>query len=214
MSRIKINLEVKSTDSYIYKKILQGLKPQVNSYLSNIFEKVKPKIIGLVQESIRNSPEYLSLQSGQLKAEFGIPDSDTKLSTLLDFWKNITAKYTPVAIKGDSLIGGFSISMIPSDYSDVLSSSAATVVTEKNQTLNWLEWLLLFGNKTIIKDYTVELGSNPKSRTNMAIMKGTVSGKWSVPHQYSGTQDNNWITRSIDNISNDIEKLFIKELKS
>jgi hypothetical protein len=213
MPNIKINLELKTSENYIYRKILQSLKPQVDEYLSSIFTKVQPKIIALVQQSIKNAPEYLSLQSGQLKAEFGIADSDTRLNALLEFWQNITAKYNKVSVRGNTLVGGFSISMIRSDYSDVLSSSVATVVTEKGKELNWLEWLLLFGNKTIIKDYTVELGPNQRSRTNMAIMKGSVSGKWSVPAQYSGTQDNNWITRSIDLVSSEIENLFTKELK-
>lgn len=213
MPNIKLNLELKTSENYIYRKILQGLKPQVDSYLSDIFNRIQPKIVALVQDSIRNSPEYLSLQSGQLKAEFGITDSDTKLNILLDFWKDITAKYNKVSVRGNSLVGGFSIGMIKSDYSDVLSSAASSILTEKGQTLHWLEWLLMFGNKTIIKDYTVELGANPRSRTNMAIMKGTVSGKWSVPPQYSGTLDNNWITRSIDLVSSEIENLFSKEFK-
>lgn len=212
-SNIKIGVELKTSESQISKKILQELKPQVNTYLSNIFEKIQPKIVELVQQAIISSPEYLSLQSGQLKAEFGIPDSDSKLSMLLEFWKDITAKYTPVSIKNNTLSGGFTINMIQSNFADVLSSTAATVLTEKGQVLNWLEWLLLFGNKTIIKDYVVSMGPNQNSRTNMAIMKGVVSGKWSVPNQYSGTEANNWITRSIDSVSGQIENLIIKELK-
>lgn len=103
--------------------------------------------------------------------------------------------------------------MIQSDYTDVLNSSAAVFKTEKGTDLNWLEWLLLFGSKTIIKDYEVEFGYNPRSRTGQAIMRGVKRGKWSVPYEFSGTQNNNWITRAIDSVESDIYKTLSEAMK-
>lgn len=213
MSNIDIKCSLKTKTSYIEKQILQKLKPQVDDYLHSVFLEIQPKLVDLLQNSIKNSPEYMSLQNGKLRAEFGLKDSETALDTILGFWSNVTAKYKPVAVKSNKLVGGFTIEAIKSDYSDVLSLSVASITTEKQQELNWLEWLLLFGNKTIIKDYVVEMGSNPRSRTGIAIMRGQVSGKWSVPSEYSGTQNNNWITRVIDSIDENIHSLIIKSMK-
>jgi hypothetical protein len=210
---IRSKIFIVESNSDIEKKILNALKPELNKFLEKTFNKVKPKIIEQVIESIKAAPEYNSLLSGDLKYEFGLPDSNNRVSTILEFWKKITADFKKVTTNGNKLVGGFSISMINSDYSDVINSSVATLKTEKGTDLNWLEWLLLFGNKTIIKNYEVEFGFNPRSRTGRAIMKGVKSGKWAVPSEFSGTKNNNWITRSIDSIEPKINQIFKEAIK-
>lgn len=213
MSNIRFGINIVESNDQIAAKILKALKVELDKYLYKIFNKVKPQIISIVQNSITSSPEYSSLQSGDLKYEFGLPDSDSRLQTILNFWTKINAEYTKVSVIGDRLNGGFSLSMIQSDYSDVLNNSAAVFTTEKGTDLHWLEWLLLFGSKTIIRDYEIEFGYNPRSRTGQAVMKGVKRGKWSVPYQFSGTQNNNWITRAIDSVESDIYKILSEAMK-
>lgn len=207
-------LKLQESESQIAKKILEALQPKIDNYLKKIFNKISPKIKELIIDAIKNAPEYSSLLNGQLKAEFGLPDSESRVNSILNFWENVIVEYkeAKVSTRGN-LSGGFKISMIQRDFNDVLSSEAATFTTEKNIELNWLEWLLLFGNKTIIKDYNVELGPNPRSRTGMAIMKGAISGKWSVPGAFAGTINNNWITRAIDSVDESINDLLTKAIK-
>jgi hypothetical protein len=206
-------LKLEETESQISKKILEALLPQVDSYLNKIFNKVSVQIKDTVIQSIKSAPEYSALLYGQLKAEFGLPDSESRVNSIINFWENITVEYKNTKISRGGLSGGFKISMIKRDFTDVLSTNDAVFITEKGDALNWLEWLLLFGNKTIIKDYNVQLGPNPRSRTGMAIMQGAVSGKWSVPNSYSGTINNNWITRAIDSADASINNILLKALK-
>lgn len=206
-------LKLEETESQINKKILEALLPQVDKYLNKLFNKVSVQIKDTIIEAIKKAPEYSSLLYGQLKAEFGLPDSDTRVNSIINFWQDISVEYKNTKISRNALSGGFKISMIKRDFSDVLGSSDATFITEKGDALNWLEWLLLFGNKTIIKEYNIELGPNPRSRTGMAIMKGAVAGKWSVPSTYSGTINNNWITRSVDSVDSTINSILSKALK-
>jgi hypothetical protein len=213
MSIIRSKISLEESSDQIEEKILRALRPEINKYLKGVFDKVKPQIINIVTNSIINSPEYASLLSGDLKYEFGLPDSDSRINTILQFWKKINTEYKTVSIQNKKLVGGFVINMIDKSYSDVLNLSVSSLTTEKGSVLNWLEWLLLFGNKTIIKDYTVEIGPNPRSRTGKAIMKGVQRSKWSVPSQFSGTPNNNWITRAIDSVIPEINKLFNQELK-
>lgn len=213
MSNIKYNINIVESNEQIANRILKALKVDLDKYLSKIFDKAKPKIVNLIHNAITSSPEYNSLLSGDLKYEFGLPDSDSRVKTILNFWTKINAEYKKVTINGSKLSGGFTLSMIKSDYSDVLSSSAAVFKTEKGTDLNWLEWLLLFGSKTIIKDYEVEFGYNPRSRTGQAVMRGVKRGKWSVPYEFSGTQNNNWITRAIDSVESDIYKTLSEAMK-
>ena len=206
-------IKLEETESQINKKILEALLPQVDNYLKTIFDKVSVQIKDTIVQSIKNAPEYSALLYGQLKAEFGLPDSESRVNSIINFWENITVEYKNTKISRSSLNGGFKISMIKRDFTDVLSTNDAVFITEKGDALNWLEWLLLFGNKTIIKEYNVELGPNQRSRTGMAIMKGAISGKWSVPSSYSGTINNNWITRAIDTADASINNILSKALK-
>jgi hypothetical protein len=213
MSNLNSRVFIVENTNEIEGKILRALKPELNKYLQNIFNRVKPKIINTIIDAIKNSPEYNSLLSGDLKYEFGLPDSDSRLSSIINFWKKINTDYKSVSINNNKISGGFSINMISGDYSDVINSSAAVLTTEKGVDLNWLEWLLLFGNQTIIKDYVVEFGVNPRSRTGRAIMRGVQKGKWSVPPEFAGTQNNNWITRAIDSVDSEINNILKEAMK-
>lgn len=207
MSNISCSIKLDGGSSEISRLILEALMPEVERYLRKVFDKIQIDIRNIIMEAIVAAPEYSSLLSGTLKAEFGLPDSQSRLETILSFWKLIDIEYRNVTTNGNKLSGGFRIGMIQSDYNDVLGSSAAVLVTEKGKDLPWLEWLLLFGDKKIIKNYNVSFGDHKNSRTGMAIMKGSVSGKWGVPSQYSGSANNNWITRAIDSVDSNIEQL-------
>ena len=213
MPSFNLDLSIKESDDIIQKRIAGALKEQVGVYFKKAFDRVKGEIVSLVQSSIINSPEYESLSSGKLMAEFGLPDSDQRLLEILKFWEKLEIDYSSVKVKNNSLNGSFSLNMIRSDYSDVLATTAAVLTTEKGTSLNWLEWLLLFGDKKIIKDYNVVLGPSKRSRTGMAVMRGVISGKWGVPSEFSGTANNNWITRAIDSIDSKVEELLIASLE-
>lgn len=208
-----LSLDILESNDEISKKILQALIPQINNFLQNAFNKIKPKLVSIVIEAIKAAPEYNSLLSGQLQAEFGIPDSSSRLNNLLNIWENITFELQQATIKNNEITGGFILNMIKSDYSDVINSDSAIFTTEKGTDLRWLEWLLLFGNKTIIKDYTIILGPNPRSRTGKAIMRGVTSGKWRVPPEFAGYANDNWITRAIDSVDDEINNLLQKNLR-
>ena len=213
MSNIRGKIFIVETNAQIESKILRALKPELNKYLEKAFNKAKSKIVNAVVKAIKSTPEYQSLLSGDLKYEFGLPDSDSRIENILNFWKNITADFKKVSINSNKLSGGFTISMIDSDYSDVINSAAAVFTTEKGTDLNWLELLLLFGNKTIIRDYVVEFGDNPRSRTGRAVMKGVKSGKWGVPPEFAGTKNNNWITRAIESADSEINSILKEATK-
>ena len=213
VANIPVSLKILESKSDISNDILQALKPLVNDYFKKVYDSVSVKIQELVVQAIKNAPEYNSLLNGQLKAEFGLPDADSRINELLEFWKYMHVEYRPVKIVNGLLETHFIIHMIQSDFNNVIHTGAAILQTEKGKDLNWLEWLLLFGDQTIIKDYVVKFGSNPNSRTGMAVMKGVTSGKWSVPATYSGTLNDNWITRAMDGADKDINRLLSESMR-
>ena len=210
MSNITINI-LESTD-IITQKILQALLPQVNTYLKKVFNKCKIEIEKTITSSIILSPEYQSLLSGQLKYELGLPDPQNRLSVIGKILTNINVTYNKATFNKNSINGSFSLSAIRSDYTDILSIPESILTTEKGQKLEWLRWLLLFGDKTIIKDYTVVLGPNPRSRTGNAVMVQETKSRWNIPAQFAGTINNNWITRSIDAANDQINSILLNAL--
>ena len=40
-----------------------------------------------------------------------------------------------------------------------------------------------------------------------------VNGKWKVPNQFSGSSKNNWVTRVLDSVSNQIDGAIKKAVK-
>jgi hypothetical protein len=124
---------------------------------------------------------------------------------------------TQLRISSRGVTGGFSIDMIRSDFSDILSLSAATITDDiSGSVVPWLQWLLLDGSKILIRDYAVQFGPNSRSRTGNAIMISSEKQNWRVPSEFAGTVNNNWITRAIDRLDpillNDIEKELEKHI--
>lgn len=213
-NKLNINLKILENDSEIQRRLLKALLPDVRKYMNKAINNVKNKLSNIVNEAIKRQPEYDAILSGKLKAEFGIPDSSFKLSGLLDIWsRNISIEYQNPQISSNQIKSNFSASMIRVDFSDVLYSDFAQVIdTERGYSLPWLQWLLLEGNKTLVKNYQVVFGPSARSRSGLAIMTPSKTS-WKVPGMFSGTQSDNWITRALDAAQTDISKLLEDSLQ-
>lgn len=201
--QFKLLDSTKDIESKILKALLSEISDSMKLYAKNISKEIRDIVIS----AIENSPEYISLISGSLKAEFGIPDPENRLAGLLVLWsKNISITFAPPSITGSRIKSNFRLEMIKADLSDILGSDLVTVIDgNSGKSVNWLEWLSLAGDKTIIKDYNIVYGPNKRSRTGLAIMRSQSGAKWRVPAEFSGTIENNWITRSIDSVSDLID---------
>lgn len=206
---MKISFKLLESDKTISNKILQALLSDINVFFNNGFDKIKQKLPILILSNIKATQEYQSLVSGNLMLELGIPDPVSKVEGLIDIWsKNILYTYSKPEIKNSKIKASFSIEMIKADFSDVLGSDFAIVVdAARGYSLPWLEWLLLDGTKSIVKNYQVVFGPNAASRTGSAIMSPS-SSSWGVSNSFAGTISDNWITRSIDSSESEISNLF------
>lgn len=210
---MKFSLKILETEAQIQKEILTALLDPCTTFMNKAILKIKSELPQIIYSAITNRQEYVSLTTGQLRLEFGIPDAGAKVASLLNFWiSNIQYNYKEPKISGKQIKASFSIEMIKSDFKDVLGLSEAYVVDSiRGYSLPWLEWLLVDGNFTIVPKHEVVLGPRPGSRTGEAVMRIS-SSDWKVPAEYAGTIADNWITRSIDDASMEIEKLLERAL--
>lgn len=197
---MNFSLKLINTDSDIRKQILSALKSQAQAVLNKSKNDMNTQISALVKQFIKAEPEYQQLLGGELRYQLGIPNSAI-VDQIVDIWSNnIKIVNNRISTTSNGLKGGFSINMIKSDYSDVLSANAATI-TDSNtgSRVPWLEWLLLRGGDILVKDYEIQIGPNPRSRTGMAIMVSSKSD-YRLPAKFAGTETNNWVYRAISKI--------------
>lgn len=189
------SIKILDSDVVIQKNILESLR----SGLKLIFTKARPKIESsikaLVVEALSTCPEILSLQNGKLKYDFGLSDDPT--SDIIYAIANSTyVSFRDFSLKLSGSIVALNIFIQPSDFQNLLSLPVASVVTEKGESLPWLEWLLTAGDAIIVNSYHVQYQSSPTSRSGGAIM--VPNGIFKVDSSFSGTEDDNFITRSLN----------------
>lgn len=212
---MKFNIRLIDSDSQIRDKILSSVRDHVSEAFQKARVSLSKKIPPEIYKVIVSEPEYQSLISGKLKYEFGIPEAAQKVNEIVDIWtKHVIVDVTPVSIGAAGLKGGFSINMIQDNYEDVITSDSALVIDNLSQAiLPWLEWLLLYGDKIIVRNYSVQLGPSPYSRTGFAIMKPSKES-WRVPPEFAGTKTNNWVTRALDKLDDTIPNMIQQEIEN
>ncbi len=212
-----IRLTLVESSKQIEAKINKALLIEVNKSINKAAIRMVGPIRQAVKASILSQPEVASLSGAQLAGEFGLPDGKSSIEGIIDIWvNNITVVKKNATARGGQINAGLTINMIQRDYKDVLASSFATVRTLKGQELPWLEWLLRFGDRAIIRDFDVSFDRRrlARSRSGLAIMVEGKGKRWRVPSQFAGTPQNNFVTRALDTIQDDIFKIIETHLRA
>jgi hypothetical protein len=204
---MKYSLTLLDKQSDIRREILSALKIEIDKALSMCVTKLKVPLSNLIKTALMSEPEYSSLISGQLRSEFGIADVGNVDIAINNISNSINIQKKAVSINNVGLSGGIELNIINNqDYGALTDPSAFVNDTERGYSLPWLEWLLLKGNTILVRNFEVEFGENPRSRSGNAIMIGSTSN-WRVPPEFAGTIRDNWTTRALSRIDQDIIKL-------
>jgi hypothetical protein len=211
---MKFSITLTDSAGDIRSKILESIREHLDKAFSAAIPKISIRLQNAVSSALKAEPEYMALTAGQLRYEFGIPDPiqvDMVIDGMVD---TLDIKKIPLQTNNFGLSGGIELSMMPTrDMGGVTDTDAAFVIDEaRGHKLPWLQWLLYEGNAPIVRQYRVQIGPSRASRTGMAIMK-EANTNWKVPSEYSGTVSNNWTTRAIDRIENDISGILQNEIE-
>jgi hypothetical protein len=173
------------------KQINAEIKRMIRAIIVSASPSIQVKVGDILEDAIRSSPEYISLLGGKLYHELGVLNAQSAFSEIIAvIKKNIEVRY----INTPGALGGISISYIRKNNDDVLSIPSAKFISEGGFAVEWLNWLLTKGDSIILIQYHYRGIVTPKSRTGQGLMiKG---GQWRVPPEFSGTKDNNFLTRS------------------
>jgi hypothetical protein len=196
-TNMQFTIELLETNQEIERKILEGIAEDFNLLITPKLQTIRDRVAVATIEFLKMSDTYESLTNGLLAGHFGLPVWGRHMmvnNILKQIGKSIEIDYTPIRVSMGGFIGGANINVLISDFSDLLTMMEAEVVTEKGQWLPYLEFLLLRGDRIIISQYDVKMGSGI-GRSGMAIMIKGSAKAWRVPTAYSGVMGDNWLTR-------------------
>ena len=193
--------------------VIREVQKKMRSGLPRVGTSVEAQLRTLIRSRITSSDEYASSQNTSLKGEIGVPDILSKIDSIIEIWLESIVVNT--IIPTGKRLGGLSIKAIRGDYGDVLASphSVFEYVNSKQQSksLEWLRWLLLEGDRPIVSDYFFK--ASPRgSRTGFGIMVRKSGRSWGVPSELAGTEEDNFVTRSLADIEGEIQIIIGREI--
>lgn len=189
-------ISIKLLDSMqtISSRINVSLSDLVNAELKSKKTRIESECRSLASEWIVSCPEMVDLAAHVLSGPFGLYKgsegvavagiSSAVKSSVFARVNNVSKDFTK---------GGISIYFQPSNFSNLLSLPQGHVDYDGGD-LHWLKWMLEFGDRVIVKNYSYKPNSGI-GRSGMGSM--TNSGSFRVPPGYSGTVDDNFVTRAL-----------------
>lgn len=192
-----MSISIKLTDSIktVEKNVNAAIAKAVNDKISSNTPELISKTKDLVRRWVFIQPEIQSLLSsgaGSLIGYFGITKSSQEIVSAII--NSVTESIEVKLIKyAADLSGGLEIRFQPSSFVNLLAIPEGHTIYDTGD-LHWLEWLLRRGDRIIVANYQY----NPVTglgRSRLGVM--VPGGSFRVPPQFSGTEDNNFITRAL-----------------
>lgn len=194
-------------------QIARDINKAIADYMNNQIRLKNRKVLGIfkrnVESWIRSQPEIQSIlaqgQARSLNAQFGLLPGTPDLA--VEKIVNSVVESTELNIKkiNDNLSGGIEIQCQPKQFLNLLGLSEGHVRTEKGADLHWLDWLLTLGDKTIVIGYEYKPGTGGRSGGG-TMTKGTA---FRVSPSYSGTIEDNFITRAFSNKEKEVSSILM-----
>lgn len=196
------------------KQVLKEVARQLNEKLSKAIPLIRKQVQNIISTRIRASEEWSSIQFGKLHTELGVDNAAQRLDDILTIWiEGTKVELVKVQVINNRLDGGLRITGAGrTDFSDTLTHSSAHIQID-NGTFDWLEILLLAGDR-VISDYYYKIPNKYESPYSRAggYMKHKTGSHWSLSPEYKGKENSNGVTRSLQGIENDIEQMLAKVL--
>lgn len=187
-------------EAELERKLFKELNKILNKSMIKSAKELTPIIQEIVKKSLLESEELKALSSGDLIGEFGIRSS-TAANVAQQIALNVsqTVIVSPMSVSLKTKRGGISLKVQPNDLQNVLSipNGSYTYYSrryKKDVTINWLDWFLTKGDAIIVAKFYFEESSGAGRSGRGSMQKG---GSWRVRPEYSGTLDDNAITRAL-----------------
>lgn len=206
-------------DKIFYEAMRQETYKRIQNNLSKISSKVKPNISNIISKELNNSSTVIELLGGKLKDDFGLFGNVAKVTIaniINHLSENINIIITKSAAAGSILT--ISVELLSGDITKLIAVPGASFpVRGGTGSIDWLEWLLTRGTQVIIGDYWIYPNAKGRTRSGGDKIMQKISGKardpFRVDPNYAGTINDNFITRSVESVADDILNVVASEIE-
>ena len=204
----ELTVHLTQSNAKIAKQIMRRIAVRADKAMRGVARSGRSALKSIVQQAILDSSEMESLRGGKLQGQLGLyPSLATNVPQ--DIAEAVADSVELIArktfVKGSvGLQGGLSMAIQPTDFSNISNMPDSSIKYYSKRynrivNLDWLDWLLNRGEEVIVSDYIVEYGSH--GRSGKAKMKRSTGAAWKIDSAYSGTADDNFISRSLNDPS-------------
>lgn len=216
MGNAKLHMGIKFDYATVKQQILAAMAAHLNDVVTIATPKIKDRLALSITEAIDSSPEALDLRGGgKLKGELGVVNAELAIEKITAIVIQ-SVEVQSIRFRADGsargVAGKFILNVLPRDLTAVLSLKEGTFRSENGFEVPWLTWLLTMGDRIIIREYGFVAGPNKASRTGLGIMVEN-QATWQVPHEFSGTIANNWLSRALNTVSNELGLIIQEEFQ-
>lgn len=188
-----ITVKLLDSISNITNKINRSLAEELNKRIQAKKSFIIQQSAMLASEAIMGSNTMRAIADGTLSGMLGMyaGSESGAISAIADaVSSSVTVEYRAI---DKYLKGGLKINFQPSTFVNILTLPQGHVNIE-NGDLHWLEWLINKGDMPIVSNfsYKPQSGSGRSGRGTM-----TAGGYFAIPTAYSGTKDDNFITKAL-----------------
>lgn len=202
----KLSLKIINGADFI-KSALRGLASLITKDFDKKRGKAESKIRKITYNAIYNSPEMNAVRGGQLAFDLGIEEGNDPTSLIANAVANsVNVRRPNFKASGNIISGNYTVEIQPNNFSNLLTQSFGTVVTEKGQKLPWLSWLLVEGDSIIVAEWSVEYGQHGRSGGARMVP----GGAFTIDPQYSGTISDNFVSRALEEVNEKILKALVE----
>lgn len=186
------------------KQLFQAVLSEIRKRIRKNESSVQRRLENAIKKWVMDSDTIQSLMENKhfsLKATFGLTDVDAQ-QAVNDLTIAI-GRCLRAEIRDSAKSIEVEFSFVRSDFSDLLSLSCSSFMTEKGKDIPWLNWLLTQGDRVVVADYRYIPADN--GRSGYGIMIGGKSFR--VPPQFSGTPQNNFVHQVFDGKDKELESI-------
>lgn len=208
-----LSINILESNSQIQKLIYTALAKEINKLINKNSNKVLRELKQQIREWVLQSPEVASLLAQgldfSLNALFGLTPGSP--SSAVEAIASSVAEATSITVSKVSpsdLTGNISFHFQPEDFGNLLGLPEGHQLSEEGIDLHWLDWLLTKGDSIIVQGYFYD--PQGEGRSGGGTMK--LGGTFRVPPEFSGTLDNNFITRVFDGKQKAIQSVLARAM--
>lgn len=193
------------------KDIEAQLKGEILERMKKAAPRLQTTARQLLRKEIENCATVHSLISGELRAEFGLENPVHDVQRIIDVWvESLTV--TVEVVKGKAAIV---LRAVNDHWLDVIGLPEASQAIDGGE-LDWLRFLLLVGEQTIVYDHYVSTANSYERQYSRSgtdtIMRKRAGSSWAVPFKYAGTIENNFMTKLCAELEGVLVRMMIDEV--